>query len=106
VVNQPDKVHVDLAGAPQTMLATLYAKALDADAEHSVVGDTYAKDLVRQLDYDWRRTSITGRNRRAFSVTIRTAHFDTWARQFLAAHPAGSRRRLVRHRLSRRHRLA
>ena len=26
-----DKVHVDLSGAPQTMLATLYGKALDAD---------------------------------------------------------------------------
>lgn len=90
MVNQPDKVRVDLTGAPQTMLATLYAKALDADADHPVVGDTYAKDLVRQLDYDWRRTSITARNKRAFSVTIRTAHFDTWARQFLAVHPAAT----------------
>ncbi|MBW8712022.1 MAG: class I SAM-dependent methyltransferase, partial [Mycobacterium sp.] len=26
-----EKLHVDLSGAPQTMLATFYAKALDAD---------------------------------------------------------------------------
>jgi hypothetical protein len=31
-VTDTDKVHVDLSGASQTMLATLYAKALDADA--------------------------------------------------------------------------
>ena len=27
-----DRIRVDLNGPPQTMLATLYAKALDADA--------------------------------------------------------------------------
>jgi methyltransferase (TIGR00027 family) len=78
------KIRVDLSGAPETMLATLYAKALDADSEHPFLGDTYARDLVRQLDYDWSKTSINARN--APSVTIRSAHFDNWARQFLAVH--------------------
>jgi methyltransferase (TIGR00027 family) len=87
MVHQPDKVRVDLAGPSQTMLATLYAKALDAAAANPVVGDTYAQELVRRLDYDWRRTAITATNTRAFSVTLRTAHFDEWARQFLAMHP-------------------
>jgi O-methyltransferase involved in polyketide biosynthesis len=82
-VNAPNKVHVDLSGAQQTMLATLYAKALDADAVHPILGDEYAKELVSRLDYDWRETSITARS--APSVTIRTAQFDNWAREFLAA---------------------
>jgi methyltransferase (TIGR00027 family) len=80
-----ERVHVDLNGPPQTMLATLYAKALDADAPNSILRDEYAKAAVARIDYDWGATTITAR--RAPSVAIRTAHFDNWARQFLAAHP-------------------
>ncbi len=66
------------------MLATVYAKALDADAPRSILGDQYAKAAVARIDYDWARTTINAR--RAPSVAIRTAHFDNWARQFLAVH--------------------
>lgn len=62
----------------------MYAKALDADARRPILGDRYAKAAVARIDYDWRRTSIKAR--RAPSVAIRTAHFDTWARQYLASH--------------------
>ncbi len=78
------KISVALTGAPQTMLATLYAKALDADAENSLLGDVLARDAVRRIDYDWRRTSVTPGN--AAGVTNRTVHFDKWAREFLARH--------------------
>ena len=67
------------------MLATLYAKALDADAPDSILHDTYAKDIVDRIDYDWAATTITARN--APSVTLRSANFDDWTRRFLAAHP-------------------
>jgi O-methyltransferase involved in polyketide biosynthesis len=66
------------------MLATLYGKALDADAPRSILGDQYAKAAVARIDYDWETTAINAR--RAPSVAIRTAHFDNWARQFLAVH--------------------
>lgn len=79
------RVPVDLSGAPQTMLATLYAKALDADFEHPILRDRYAKEIVERIDYDWKKTTITAR--RAPSVTTRSAHFDEWTRKFLAAHP-------------------
>jgi O-methyltransferase involved in polyketide biosynthesis len=80
-----EKLHVDLSGAPQTMLATFYAKAVDADLEHPILGDRFAKDIVDRIDYDWKKTSITATNSPA--VTTRSAHFDRWARQFLAVHP-------------------
>lgn len=79
-----EKLHVDLSGAPQTMLATLYAKALDADLEKPILGDRWAKDIVDRIDYDWSKTTITARNSPA--VTTRSAHFDDWVRQFLAVH--------------------
>jgi O-methyltransferase involved in polyketide biosynthesis len=80
-----EKLHVDLSGAPQTMLATFYAKAVDADREKPILGDRYAKEIVDRIDYDWKKTAITAANSPA--VTTRSAHFDNWARQFLAAHP-------------------
>jgi O-methyltransferase involved in polyketide biosynthesis len=80
-----DKIHVDLSGAPQTMLATLHAKALDADRPDSILHDTWAREVVSRLDYDWSQTSMTPRN--APSVSMRSGHFDRWTRQFLAVHP-------------------
>jgi O-methyltransferase involved in polyketide biosynthesis len=79
-----DKVSVDLSGAAQTMLTTLYLKALDADFKRPVLGDRYAKEAVGRLDYDWREIGITGRW--APLITVRTAQYDIWARQFLAVH--------------------
>ena len=79
------KVYVDLSGPPQTMLATLYAKALDADAPNSILHDHYAKAAVDRIDYDWTRTTITSHS--APAVTTRSAHFDHWVTQFLAVHP-------------------
>jgi O-methyltransferase involved in polyketide biosynthesis len=80
-----DRVRIDLSGAPQTMLATLYAKALDADFKQPILGDRFAKQIVERIDYDWKKTTINAR--RAPSVTTRSAHFDAWTDDFLAAHP-------------------
>ncbi|GAA4532610.1 class I SAM-dependent methyltransferase [Mycobacterium paraffinicum] len=81
-----DRIRVDLEGPPQTMLATLYAKAIDADLPNPILGDRYAREVVERIDYDWTKTTITARN--SSSVTTRAAHFDIWARQFLDAHPS------------------
>jgi O-methyltransferase involved in polyketide biosynthesis len=66
------------------MLATLYLKALDADFDRPVLGDRHAKEAVSRLDYDFREIGITARW--APLITVRTAQYDIWARQFLAVH--------------------
>jgi O-methyltransferase involved in polyketide biosynthesis len=83
--SETGNIRVDLSGAPETMLATLYARALDADADHPILHDTYAKEMVARINYDWDKTGITAR--KAPSVVIRSARFDKWASQFLAVHP-------------------
>ena len=80
-----EKVRVDLSGAAQTMLATLYLKALDADFDRPVLGDQFAKEAVGRLDYDFREIGMTAKW--APLITVRTAQYDIWARQFLAVHP-------------------
>ncbi len=85
LAHMTDKLKVDLSGAPQTMLATFYAKALDAGMPNPILGDKMAKAIADRIDYDWSRTSITEAT--SPSVTTRSAHFDRWTRQFLAVHP-------------------
>lgn len=84
LVPEAAKIRVSLTGAPETMLATLYARALDAGRDEPFLGDNFAKDLVNRIDYDWRKTGVTARNSSA--GTIRTTYFDRSARQFLALH--------------------
>src|SRR4051812_21247833 len=78
------KIEVDLHGPPQTMLATLYAKALDAQRDHPILGDVWAADAVARIDYDWAKTTIT--DRMSPSTPPRSLPFDPGARQFLARH--------------------
>jgi O-methyltransferase involved in polyketide biosynthesis len=79
-----DLIPVHLSGPAKTMLTTLYLKALDADLARPVLGDRYAKQVVARLDFDWRQLGITGRW--APLITVRSAQFDLWTRQFLAVH--------------------
>ncbi len=80
-----DKVRVDLHGAAQTMLTTLYCKALDAGYRRPVLGDRFAKQAVDRIDYDWDGLGVA--DRWTPLVTVRAAQYDIWARQFLAVHP-------------------
>jgi O-methyltransferase involved in polyketide biosynthesis len=79
-----DKVPVDLSGPAQTLLTTLYCKALDADFDRPILGDGFAKETVSRIDYNWRELGIA--DRWTPLVTVRAAQYDIWASQFLAVH--------------------
>ena len=66
------------------MLATLHARALDAEADNPMLGDEMAREILSRIDYDWRKTTVKPRS--AAAVMLRSAQFDDWAAQFLAAH--------------------
>ncbi|MGE0216898.1 class I SAM-dependent methyltransferase [Mycolicibacterium sp.] len=80
-----EKVSVNLSGPAKTMLSTLYLKALDADFDRPILGDRFAKEAIAKLDFDWRELEITPKWAPLF--TVRTAQYDIWVREFIAAHP-------------------
>ena len=80
-----DKVAVNLSGPAKTMLSTLYLKALDADFDQPILADRFAKEAIGKLDFDWSELEITPKWAPLF--TVRTALYDIWVKQFLAAHP-------------------
>jgi O-methyltransferase involved in polyketide biosynthesis len=80
-----EREKIALTGAPETMLATLYARALDSRAPRSVLHDEAAARAVERIEYDFRRTGITATT--AAGVALRGRQLDTWTREFLATHP-------------------
>jgi len=83
-VPEPARIPIALTGAQETSLATLYARAVEADADRPLLADPFARELVNRIDYDWPKTGITPRN--VLAGTVRSVVLDNWARQFLASH--------------------
>lgn len=68
----------------ETLLATLYARALDSRAKQPILGDTMAADTVRRLDYDFDKLRLSPGD--AAGVALRARQLDVWTARFLARH--------------------
>lgn len=75
---------VQLTGAQETLLATLYGRAVDSRAKRPILGDALAADTVRRLDYDFRRMRLNAGD--AAGVAMRARQLDVWTAGFLARH--------------------
>lgn len=74
---------VDFTGAAETMLGTLYGRALDAAAAHPVLDDPTAAGVAARIDYDYGRLGVGPLM--ATSVAVRAKLIDRWTREFLDA---------------------
>src|ERR1700722_2920006 len=57
-----DRENITLTGTQETMLATLYGRALDSRSRNSVLNDTAAGDAVERIDYDFGKTGVKATN--------------------------------------------
>jgi O-methyltransferase involved in polyketide biosynthesis len=80
-----DTGKIRLAKEKETYLATLYGKALDAAAEHPILGDRFAAEAVARIDFDFKALKLPRGGE--ISLPVRALHLDGWTRAFLAAHP-------------------
>ncbi|NBE50841.1 class I SAM-dependent methyltransferase [Streptomyces boluensis] len=80
-----DHEKIMLTGAQETMLATLYGRALDSRSPRSVLHDDEAARAVRRVDYDFSKTGVKGTS--AVGIALRARQLDEWTREFLAAQP-------------------
>ncbi len=79
-----DREKITLTGAQETMLATLYGRALDSRSPNSILHDDEADKAVQRIDYDFRKTGIKGTS--AAGVALRAKQLDEWTSEFLAHH--------------------
>lgn len=83
-----DREKIVLTGVQETMLATLYGRALDSRSANSVLNDTAAADAVERIDYDFAKTRMKGTS--AVAVAVRAKVLDTWTSEFLTEHPSAT----------------
>ncbi|MFI9046369.1 class I SAM-dependent methyltransferase [Streptomyces sp. NPDC053427] len=75
---------VRLTEEKETLLATLYGRAVDSRAKKPILGDTTAADTVRKLDYDFTKLRMGAGD--AAGVALRARQLDVWTAGFLDAH--------------------
>jgi O-methyltransferase involved in polyketide biosynthesis len=82
-----EKHHADLGDVQQTLFIPLAARAHETQAKHPVLRDPRAVELVESIDFD---TEKYGRGSGGVILVLRTAIFDHWVREWLAANPTGT----------------
>ena len=81
-MKEAEKVHIKKD--KETYLPTVYGKALDNRSKNPILGDKFADEAIRKIDFDFDKIHVKGGE---ISLPIRAKHFDEWTREFLAANP-------------------
>lgn len=76
---------VNLTGAKETLLLTLYGKALESRLPNSLLRDYFADEAVRNIDYDFSRLEVD--NNLGIGLAIRAKTLDVCVQDFLARNP-------------------
>jgi O-methyltransferase involved in polyketide biosynthesis len=74
-----------LSGVTETLLFTLYARALETQQSNSVFSDEKALEITRQLDYDF--SKLDGTWKTLVGTIARTIEIDKLVGKFLDQHP-------------------
>ncbi len=83
---QSEKVH--FTKEKETMLITLYSRALHSQSEDPVLRDKWAEDAVSRIDYDFEGLKL--RKIGPLSIAIRARQFDLWTAEYIAANPGAT----------------
>ena len=82
---QPHALHnISFTKEKETLLITLYAKALDSRSKHSVLHDTKSEEMVTQIEYDFEK--LNGFDNGNLTV-LRAKHLNEWLKAFLNITP-------------------
>ncbi|MBE9375964.1 class I SAM-dependent methyltransferase [Saccharopolyspora sp. HNM0983] len=76
---------VRLSAQAETLLITLYSRALDSRSPEPVLGDPAAAEAVHRIDYDFSRLQIG--TDEVVGTALRSRPLDAWTRRFLDRHP-------------------
>src|SRR5215212_10425129 len=80
---QTEKVH--FTKEKETMLVTLYGRALETDQADPILRDPAAQEAVRRIDYDFEHLNVKWNDR--LTIAARAKMFDLWVEEFLAKNP-------------------
>jgi O-methyltransferase involved in polyketide biosynthesis len=79
-----DKIHkTHLKKTQETLLITLYAKALDNRSNRSILHDRAADEIIKSIDIDFEKFKGFGND----VMVVRAKQIDEWLKEFLEANP-------------------
>ncbi|GAA5051230.1 methyltransferase (TIGR00027 family) [Thermocatellispora tengchongensis] len=81
------KEKADFTGVEQTTLITLYLRAWESRSKDSILGDHFAAEAVKRIDYDFGKLMVRGGAGNRFTLALRSRQLDEWAADFLRRHP-------------------
>ncbi|WP_232660706.1 class I SAM-dependent methyltransferase [Pseudonocardia sp. TRM90224] len=76
---------ITLSGPQETMLATLYGRAIDNRSAQPILRDRAAEQALELIDYDFRKTGMTPMS--AAGIALRARQLDRWTAEFVTANP-------------------
>lgn len=76
-----------LEGVPETLLVTLWARAVEAEQDHPIFKDSKAMEMMGQIDYNFHRFDEEWPTQ--VSVAVRTEILDNAVKAFINSHPEG-----------------
>lgn len=77
---------ISLTEEKETLLITLYAKALDNRSKHPILHDTKADEIAAQIDYDFAKLDDFDHGN---LTVLRAKQLDEWLRAFLKTNSQG-----------------
>jgi O-methyltransferase involved in polyketide biosynthesis len=80
---QTEKVH--FTKEKETMLVTLYGRALETESKDPILRDPAAVEAVQRIDYDFESLNVKWND--ILAIAARAKMFDLWVEEFLAKHP-------------------
>ena len=82
------KVRVELGGVPETLLWTLYNRAVESRRSNRILDDPLAVELLDRIDYPFKQRF--GKPIWSQAQALRARRFDQAIHDFLAVHPDGT----------------
>jgi O-methyltransferase involved in polyketide biosynthesis len=80
------KVH--LTKEKETMLISLYTRALHSRSHNPLLRDPWAEQAVDQVDYDFKSLKLSSIE--PLSIAIRAKQFDLWTSDWITANPSST----------------
>lgn len=75
----------ELTPAQESLLLTLYLRALDSKSANPILGDTLSAEIADKIDYDFTRQKV--QPSLVLDLALRTKKLDDLIRAFVARHP-------------------
>lgn len=81
------KTKVELGNIQETLLLTLWARAIETTKTDPIIKDSKSVEIIEQIDYDFSKLEKAKGSQ--VGACLRGLMFDEWVKSFLQKHPDG-----------------